>query len=98
MDKLSTKLKALGQWLWLRKKTTPAHWGVGALCAALSALFFPAGWLLLGVFAGDEIWNDKCEGTREGNHDWWEAFLVFCIGLVVLVILQFCGKISIKWY
>lgn len=96
--KQKRKLDALAQWLWLRKDTTPAHWSFGALCAALSALFFPAGFLLLGVFGIWEHWNDKCQGTHEGFMDWWEAFMVFCIGLAVLVILAFIGKIELIWH
>lgn len=98
MSKVEKKLDALANWLRLRKDTTPAHWGFGALCTALSALFFPAGWLALGVFGIWEHWNDKSLGTKEGHMDWWEAFMVFCIGLALLVILAFCGKITIIWY
>lgn len=96
--KLSEKLEAAGQWLWLRKKTVIAHWLFGGLCAAFSAAFFPAGFLLMGVFAGFELWNDKCDGSDEGAQDWWDAFLVFCIGLTVILILYFCGRMAIRWY
>jgi hypothetical protein len=91
------KLAAIAHWLWLRKNTTPAHWGLGALCAALSYLFFPAGFLLLAVFGVWEHWNDVSENTKQGFMDWWESFLVFCIGLAVLVILSFIGKINL-WF
>lgn len=92
------KLEAINTWLRLRKKTVVAHWLFGALCAGFSAVFFPAGFLLMGVFAGWEKWNDKCDGSHDGAQDWWDAFLIFCIGLTVLLILHFCGKASIKWY
>ena len=89
---------AISQWLKLRKKTTVVHLIYGALCAGFSAEYFPAGVLLLLVFAGFEAWNDHCNGTKEGCDDWWEAFLIFSIGLTVLLILQFIGKCSIRWY
>lgn len=98
MIKLSKKMAAASEWLWVRKETTPAHWAFGGFCAALSALFFPAGWLAMGAFGVWEHWNDKCEGTHQGFRDWWEAFLLFIIGLAVLVILQFCDKFTITWY
>ena len=98
MNKLEAKLESAGQWLRLRKNTTPVHWGVGALCVGLAYLFFPAGLALLAIFAGMEAWNDYCAGKKEGFDDWLDAFLVFCVGLTVLVILQFCGRIAINWY
>jgi hypothetical protein len=92
------KLEAARQWLQLRKKTVITHWLFGGLCAAFSAVFFPAGFLLMGVFAGWERWNDKCDDSNEGAQDWWDAFLIFCIGLAVILILHFCDIMAVKWY
>lgn len=98
------KLNSAYNWLKLRKNTTPVHWGVGALGTALSSLYYPAGWLWMGSFAGLQYWNDIEQEKRnpgylrEGCDDWWEAYVVFGIGHVVLVILQLCGKFSFTWY
>jgi len=86
------------QWLRLRKKTTIVHFIYGALSAGFSAAFFPAGFLLMGVFAGDEAWDDWCNGTREGEMDWWEAFLVFTVLIGVALVLHFCGIWTIRWW
>lgn len=95
MDK---KLESVGKWLRLRKKTVVAHWLYGVLCAYVAMLFFPAGLVLLGIFAGDEYWNDWCEKKREGEKDWWDAFLFFCIGFIAILILQACNIVSVRWY
>jgi hypothetical protein len=92
------KLETTKAWLRLRKNTVIAHWLFGAICAGFSAAFFPAGFLLMGVFAGWEKWNDKCDGSNEGAQDWWDAFLTFCIGLLVILILYFCERMAIRWY
>lgn len=91
------KLDATNKWLRLRKNSVIAHWLFGGLCAGFSAAFFPAGLILMGIFAGWEWWNDKCDGSDEGAMDWWDAFLTFCIGLTVILVLYFCGKMTIKW-
>lgn len=92
------KLAAASEWLRLRKKSVVAHWLFGGLCAGLSAAFFPAGFLLMFVFAVWEWWNDRNHGTHEGDIDWWDAFLIFCIGLTVILTLHLCGEILIRWY
>lgn len=80
----------------IRKKTTPVHWIFGFLCTFLIFVFgFPAGWTLMGVFAGMEIWNDYCDGTREGCADWWESFLTFTIGQGILALLHCLGIITV---
>jgi len=81
----------------LRKWTTPVHWAFGVLCAVVATQHFPAGILLLLVFAGNQIWNDWAENKKEGCTDWWESFLVFCIVFSVALILDLVGVISIRW-
>lgn len=101
MSKIKGKkgsLEAVAQWLRLRKNTVIAHWLFGGICAAFSAAFFPAGFLLMGVFGIWERWNDICDGSDEGAQDWWDAFLTFCIGLAVILILYFCDIMTITWY
>lgn len=95
---LQTKLNATAEWLRLKKKTVVAHWLFGALCAGFSAAYFPAGFLMMGFFAHFEKWNDKCDGSHEGAQDWWDGFLIFCVGLTLILILHFCGRMEIRWY
>ena len=93
-------------WLKLRKRTTPVHWGYGILCAIAAWQFFPAGICLLVIFAGFEAWNDWCNNKNatgcvskwEGDEDWWDSFLTFCIGFAIAIILDIIGIISIRWY
>jgi len=92
------KLEATREWLRLRKKSVIAHWLYGLLCAIVAMMFFPGGIALVVIFAGFEVWNDKCDGSHEGAQDWWDSFLVFCIGFSVIVILTLCGKVSIRWH
>jgi len=91
-------LETTRDWLRLRKKSVMAHWLFGALSAGFSAAFFPAGFVLMYVFDRWERWNDKCNGSNEGARDWWDAFLIFCIGLLVILILYLCGIMAIRWY
>jgi hypothetical protein len=87
----------------LRKWTTSVHWAFGLLCGVVSSLFFPGGIVLLAIFAGNQIWNDKEEKSRNkeyirtGCTDWWESFLVFCIVFTIAVILDLADAISIRW-
>jgi len=99
INKLAKKLEAAGEWLWLRKKTTPVHWAYGFFCDFLIYAFgILAGWGMMGAFGLFEAWNDHCEGTKGGFRDWWEAFLMFCIGKGILALLHCLGIISIGWY
>jgi len=83
----------------LRKWTTPIHWAFGFFCDYLIFSFgILAGWGMMGMFAGFEAWNDKCDGGRQGAKDWWEAFLMFCIGKIPLAILHCLGIITIRWF
>jgi len=56
--KKAQSLIVLG-WNVLRKPTTPVHWIFGVFCAVISWQFFFAGFALMVLFAGDELWNDK---------------------------------------
>ena len=85
-------------WPKLRKWTVPIHWAFGFFCAWLAWQFFPAGILLLVIFAGWEVWNDWAEGTREGCQDWHESFITFCPGFGVELILHCVGIITIRWW
>lgn len=85
-------------WPKLRKWTVPIHWAFGLFCAWLAWQFFPAGALLLGIFAGWEWWNDWAERTRWGYLDWHESFITFCLGFVVELILHCIGIITIRWW
>jgi hypothetical protein len=40
---------------------------------------------LLGFFAWDEWWDDRCNNTHEGESDWWAAFAALVAGLVAFV-------------
>lgn len=91
-------------WLKLRKRTVVAHWLFGKLCAVVAVLFFPAGFGLLIMFGVFEWWNDQNLRIRvgdsykpEGDEDWWDSFLAFCIGFSGAVILDIIGIISIRW-
>jgi len=92
------KLKAIQEWLRLRKNTVIAHWLYGLLCGIITMMYFPAAITLLLIFAGWEAWNDKCDHSHDGALDWWDSFLVFCIAFTVIVILALCGIVSIRWY
>ena len=100
---MSKKLYSL--WLKLRKRTVPAHWAFGVLCAVVWWQFFPAAAFLIGLFAFFEWWNDKNMRVRvgdlykpEGDEDWWDSFVVLCMCLSPMIILNIVGIISIRWY
>jgi len=83
----------------LRKWTSPVHYVYGLLCAYLTYEFgLLAGLIMMGLFAGDELWGDYCYDTKEGGDDWWESFLFYTIGLGVLALLQTLGLIHISWF
>ncbi len=87
----------------LRKHTTPVHWALGVLWAIVAVEFFPAVLALMGVNAGNQIWNDKEEQARDptykmqGCSDWWESYLVFCILFSIALILHLSGVVTIRW-
>ena len=81
----------------LRKWTTPVHWIYGMFCGVVAVEFFPAGVTLMLVFAGMEMWNDWCDGTRGGCTDWWESFLTFCGAFGIALMLDLAGVIGITW-
>jgi hypothetical protein len=86
-------------WPKLRKWTVPIHWGFGFACAVLAWQFFPAGMLLLGIFAGWEGWNDWADKTRDGCQDWHESFLTFCMLFFgVILPLHIARVIAIRWW
>jgi len=82
----------------LRKWTTPVHWVVGGVCAAIFIKCWPAAaaWIL--IFALLERWDDLDHGTCQGEMDWWDAVFVAFIGITVVVVLNFAGIISIRWW
>jgi hypothetical protein len=88
----------------LRKWTVPVHWAYGLFCAFVAWQFFPAGILLLGIFAGMEVWNDKEEKARDpaylpsGCADWWDCFVTFCPGFGVELLLHTTHIITITWW
>lgn len=100
MGKLSRLRDSLSyKQLRLRKWTTPIHWAFGFFCDFLIFAFgILAGWGMMGMFAGFEVWNDKCDGSKQGAMDWWEAFLMFCIGKIPLAVLHCLSIIVIGWY
>jgi hypothetical protein len=96
---IERKLNLVVRWLWLRKNTTPVHWTYGLACSFLIYAFgILAGWGMMGVFAGMEVWNDKCDGTNQGYKDWWESFATFFPGQCVLALLSCLAIITIRWY
>lgn len=90
-------MNRLQLWTRVRKKSVLAHWLYGVLCAIVALQFFPACLALLVVFGVMEWWNDWAENAREGCSDWWDAFLVFCIGFGVILFLDLLGKVNIRW-
>jgi hypothetical protein len=82
----------------LRKWTTPVHWVIGIVCAAIVIKCWPAAVALILIFALFERWDDIDHGTAQGDIDWWDAAFVAFMGIVVEVILDFIGVISIKWW
>ena len=85
-----------------RKWTTPVHWACGVLCGIFSIAFFPAGILLLVIYAGNQVWNDwenkQRKGEKpEGCSDWWEILLTYSIVMAIAIILHLAGVISIRF-
>ena len=92
-------MNKLQAWIEVRKHTTPVHWVYGLLCAFLMLPWgILAGWGMMGMFAGLELWNDYCENKKEGCTDFWEAFLTFCVGQGILALLSYLGIVLIRWY
>lgn len=85
-------------WVESRKDTVPAHWLLGILCGLTAIAFFPAGLVLLGIFAAWEYWNDKNHNTHQGDVDWLDTFLTFCITIAVTMPFNLAGLINIRWY
>ena len=98
------RLKAMQEWLRLRKNTVIAHWLWGSVCGYAISQNFVASLVLLGLFAGWEAWNDRNMRIRqkdykpEGDMDWWDSFVAYGIWLGVTLILNGCGIVSIRWY
>ena len=42
---------------------------------------------VLGLFAWDEWWDDKCNHCSEGEGDWWASFASYVIGLVIFFVV-----------
>jgi hypothetical protein len=42
---------------------------------------------LLGFFAWDEWWDDHCNGTHDGESDWWTAFAALVAGVAAFIIV-----------
>ena len=82
----------------LRKRTTPVHWLIGALCVAIFIQCWPAATALILIFAMLERWDDFDHGTHQGDMDWWDAAFVVFMGIIPIVVLNFIGIISIKWW
>lgn len=84
-------------WYKLRKYTVIAHWFYGLLCAYIAIKYFPASLAMMGAFAGFEHWNDKCDETKEGAADWWDALVTYTIGFGIVLILEAIGLVTIRW-
>ena len=90
-----TKLK-----LKLRKWTSPIHFLYGAGCALMAVRCFPASVALILLFALYEYWDDYAHSRvrdSEGVDDFWEAFAFYSIGLLIVLILDYAGVLSIGW-
>lgn len=88
----------IDKWFKLRKDTTPAHWTFGGFCGGISIVCFWVGFALMIMFALFEWWNDKCGHTQQGDVDWWEAFLFYCIVFFTGFIISLFGIIRIGWW
>ena len=97
-------LKIYRSWLKIRKGSVISHWLLGILFSVLAVLWFPSAIIMLLLFALLEWWNDKEQIARNPNYlpegctDWWDSFVVFCVGLSIDVILNLAKVISIRWY
>jgi len=92
----------------LRKWTTPIHWFFGGVCGYILVKYgYPIGVLIgagfLVLFGVFEFWNDYCLKKRcpsylpEGDEDWWESFLVCFVVIVIYVMLDSIGIVSLNW-
>ena len=91
-------------WTFFRKPTTPVHIMFGVWAAfmmyAFGLLF--GGACLLG-FALWEKWNDENEMFRqkdyipEGDWDWWESAVPWCVAITIVGVLQVLGIVSVGW-
>lgn len=87
----------------LRKQTVIAHWVYGAICAYLLTQSAILSLILMAGFGLWEWWNDGDMLSRdsgylsEGALDWWDAFVVFISGLVLILILSPFGITTLKW-
>lgn len=95
-------------WDLLRKPTTPVHLVYGLFCVFLIWQFgILVGLVMMAAFFKWEKWNDHNEKMRveaiglsyvyQGDSDWWESGVSFCLGFFVLGILQALGIVSIGW-
>jgi hypothetical protein len=77
---------------YIRKWSVISHWFLGALCAYLTTVDRPFAISVLAIFAGMEVWNDYNEGkgwkNGSGCTDFWDAFIVFIGGIVLVSILS----------
>ena len=73
----------------LGKRTIPAHIFVGLLAAAIVLWCWPLSAVILTLFAFDEWWDDYCQGTKEGEEDWWWAFASFIVGTTFICVLHY---------
>lgn len=87
----------------IRKATVIAHWFYGAICAYLLTVCVPLSFILLAIFGVWEFWQDynmlQCDSeySPEGAMDWWDAFVVFISGLVLILTLSPFGITALKW-
>ena len=81
----------------LRKWTSLIHYIYGAGCVFLAVKCFPASLSLILLFALYEYWDDHRARDSEGVDDFWEAFAVYSIGLLIALILDYAGILSISW-
>lgn len=104
MIRLRDLIYGNGSGLTIRKWTTPVHWFLGGLFAAVSTfLYFPAGFALLVLAALNQIWNDREEGLKDSDYvycgctDWWESWIVY-LGFIATVTfpLNIAGIISTR--
>ena len=84
----------------LRKWTSPIHFLYGIGCVLVAIKFFPASFALILLFALYEYWDDYAHSMArdsEGVDDFWEAFAVYSVGLLIALILDYAGILSISW-
>ena len=95
-------------WNLLRKPTTPVHLAYGLLAVFIIWQFgILAGLAMMVLFMVWEWWNDRNEKMRkvaagipyvyEGDWDWWESSVSFCIGFFILGIFKMLGMVTVGW-